>query len=323
MITFAAPSGTGKTTLLEGVIAALCRRGYRVGALKHDAHHLKLDTPGKDSWRLRQAGAWRVVVAGEELVGMFSTVSGGMTLGGLAAQHFTGADLLLTEGFRRAGLPTIRVHRAACRFDPLWEEPQNVVAVVTDAPESTSPLPQLPLDDPSAVADFVEARWLQPASMAGVTVVVPMLSPGVEAAQHLAAVRAVPESSILVVTDPGVVAVPGVPVVSSLRPEQGMAGALLTGLAAAETSAVLFWGPEAGTPSLALLQGLVSAAPPQADVVPLLRSGLPQPQAALYGHRCLGVLRASMLSGEASLDSWWGHVRVHPVAATSLTDVER
>ena len=111
MVTVAAPSGTGKTTLLEGVIAALVGRGYRVAVLKHDAHRLKLDTPGKDSWRFRQAGAWRVVVAGRAQLGLFSAVDGPVSLAGLADTLLDGADIVLTEGFRQAGLPTILVRR--------------------------------------------------------------------------------------------------------------------------------------------------------------------------------------------------------------------
>ena len=57
VVSFVAKSGTGKTTLLEKVIAELKKRGYRVGAIKHDAHKFDIDHPGKDSHRLTAAGA--------------------------------------------------------------------------------------------------------------------------------------------------------------------------------------------------------------------------------------------------------------------------
>ncbi|PLX88738.1 MAG: bifunctional molybdenum cofactor guanylyltransferase MobA/molybdopterin-guanine dinucleotide biosynthesis adaptor protein MobB, partial [Desulfuromonas sp.] len=50
-ISFIARSGTGKTTLLTAVIRDLKQRGYRVGTIKHDAHHFDIDHPGKDSYR--------------------------------------------------------------------------------------------------------------------------------------------------------------------------------------------------------------------------------------------------------------------------------
>jgi len=56
-VSFVATSGTGKTTLLEKVIAELKLRGYRIGVIKHDAHQFDIDHPGKDSHRLTAAGA--------------------------------------------------------------------------------------------------------------------------------------------------------------------------------------------------------------------------------------------------------------------------
>ncbi len=56
-LAFCGFSGAGKTTLLVDLIAELVRRGLRVAAIKHDAHGLQIDTPGKDSDRLFHAGA--------------------------------------------------------------------------------------------------------------------------------------------------------------------------------------------------------------------------------------------------------------------------
>lgn len=312
MITFAAPSGTGKTTLLEAVIAALVRRGYRIGALKHDAHRLKLDTPGKDSWRFRQAGAFRVLVASNEQMGIFSAVEGEVSLAGLVDRYLSDVDLVLTEGFRKAGLPTLRVHRAARPADPGWAVPRNVVAWVTDTPSGDG-LPQLPLDDPQAVADFIEARWLRRASpLSAVTAVLPLgddAGPGT----RLAMARAVFGERVLAVTAPGVPAPAGVASVADIRPGLGPLGALLTGLAAVDTPAVLFWGPRHRHAPPALLRGLVAAAPQRADVVPLVFQGRQETLAAVYGHRCLSAIQAALLSGEPKMDGWWGQVRVHPV----------
>ncbi len=53
-------SGAGKTTLIASLVPALRGRGLAVGVLKHDAHGLDFDRPGKDTHRLREAGAARV-----------------------------------------------------------------------------------------------------------------------------------------------------------------------------------------------------------------------------------------------------------------------
>jgi len=44
-VAFVAKSGSGETTLLEQVISRLKDRGYRVGAIKHDAHRFEIDRP--------------------------------------------------------------------------------------------------------------------------------------------------------------------------------------------------------------------------------------------------------------------------------------
>lgn len=62
-VAFVAPSGTGKTTLVEAVIGVLRARGRRVGALKHDAHDFTIDHPGKDSHRFTRAGAATCIIA--------------------------------------------------------------------------------------------------------------------------------------------------------------------------------------------------------------------------------------------------------------------
>ena len=54
---FAAYSGTGKTTLIEQIIPRLKNEGIRLAVIKHDAHGLKFDKEGKDSWRFSNAGA--------------------------------------------------------------------------------------------------------------------------------------------------------------------------------------------------------------------------------------------------------------------------
>ncbi|HXS30012.1 MAG TPA: molybdopterin-guanine dinucleotide biosynthesis protein B, partial [Steroidobacteraceae bacterium] len=56
-------SGAGKTTLLIRLIPELARRGLRIATIKHAHHEFDVDTPGKDSWEHRQAGASEVLVS--------------------------------------------------------------------------------------------------------------------------------------------------------------------------------------------------------------------------------------------------------------------
>lgn len=60
---FAAYSGTGKTTLLEALLPRLTQAGLRIGMLKHAHHNFDVDKEGKDSFRLRKAGASQMLIS--------------------------------------------------------------------------------------------------------------------------------------------------------------------------------------------------------------------------------------------------------------------
>lgn len=161
-ISFVAKSGTGKTTLLEKVIVELKRRGWRIGALKHDAHRFEIDHPGKDSWRFTAAGADTMLITSPEKLALVKRHPAPMPMGELLATYFGDMDIVLIEGFKKNGLPTIEVHRAElgpvllCRGE---EHDPALVAVASDEPLALD-VPVLDLGDPGAVADFIEKRFL-------------------------------------------------------------------------------------------------------------------------------------------------------------------
>ena len=104
-------SGSGKTTLLERLLPELRRRGLRVGVLKHHHHMSSFDTPGKDTYRLAEAGAELVVGASPVQVAVFHRTEGSADLDAVIATHFADVDLVLTEGYKRGAYPKIEVHR--------------------------------------------------------------------------------------------------------------------------------------------------------------------------------------------------------------------
>jgi len=164
-VSFVAKSGTGKTTLLEKVIAELKTRGYRIGAIKHDAHRFDIDHPGKDSHRMTAAGADTMLVSSPEKLALIKRHEVSPPVEELLATYFTDVDIVLTEGFKMSGLPKIEVHRRErsstllCRGE---EDDPTLLAVASDE-QLALDVPLLDLNNPSAVADFIEARFLHAA----------------------------------------------------------------------------------------------------------------------------------------------------------------
>ena len=99
---FAAFSGTGKTTLLEKLIPQLTEQGIRIGMLKHAHHEFDIDTPGKDSYRLRKAGARQMLIASsrrQALMIDFETPREPRLDELITRLDLENIDLVLVEGF--------------------------------------------------------------------------------------------------------------------------------------------------------------------------------------------------------------------------------
>lgn len=165
-VSFVAKSGTGKTTLLEKVIVELKLRGYRVGVIKHDAHRFEIDHPGKDSHRLTAAGADTMLISSPEKLAIVKKHAQSPPIEELIATYFGDMDLILTEGFKKSGLPKIEVHRRErsatllCRGE---QQDPSLLAVASDEPLELD-VPVLDLNDPVQVADFVEKTIIHAAN---------------------------------------------------------------------------------------------------------------------------------------------------------------
>ena len=148
---FIAWSGTGKTTYLETLIAALKARGARVAAVKHDAHRFDLDREGKDSWRFARAGADVVAVADAEKCAVMEYRP--RSLAEIVAQ-LRDVDLVLVEGWHEEAGNPILLHRAGTGKPPKLP-PADCFAVVSDGSLDAGDRPCFPLDDPAPLADYL------------------------------------------------------------------------------------------------------------------------------------------------------------------------
>ena len=158
-VSFVAKSGTGKTTLLEKVIAELKGRGYRVGVIKHDAHRFDIDHPGKDSHRLTAAGADTMLISSPEKLAMVKQHAESPTIEELIATYFRrcGPDpdrrLQEERSAQDRGTPR-RSEARPCSAAGSSTTPA-LMAVASDEPLELD-VPLLDLNNPAQVADFVE-----------------------------------------------------------------------------------------------------------------------------------------------------------------------
>lgn len=108
---------SGKTTLIERLIAELVGRGLDVGSVKHHSHvGFDIDYPGKDSYRHRAAGASETVIAAPGQMACIKTVEGELECADIV-RGMPGHDIVVVEGYRKSGLPTVEIMRAANEAD--------------------------------------------------------------------------------------------------------------------------------------------------------------------------------------------------------------
>lgn len=155
---FVGHSGCGKTTLVEKLIPELNRRGLRVATIKHAHHKVVLDTPGKDSWRYKEAGAAiSMLVTSNELQLVAEAVD--RREPSQLAERFLGeADIVLAEGFSHAPGEKIEVLRRERSIEPRCQLADGLIAMATDVNEAHPSLPHFGLEDIAGIADFLMAR---------------------------------------------------------------------------------------------------------------------------------------------------------------------
>ena len=179
---FTAYSGTGKTTLLEQLIPLLRERNVRVAVLKHAHHNFDIDKPGKDSYRLRKAGADQMLIASDQRWAMMRETSEPTSFEILLEQFDHDVlDLIIVEGFKGEKIPKIELHRAslgheliclsefqsytdhecgyADRIDAREKQPKLNSGFIAVAANTVLELPKgisaLDINKPEDIADFI------------------------------------------------------------------------------------------------------------------------------------------------------------------------
>lgn len=156
-------SGMGKTTLIERLVPELASRSLRVSLIKHSHKSIDIDRPGKDSYRLREAGCSEVLLLGNDRWALMHELRADAEppldyLIGRLQQ----CDLVLIEGFKHGDFPKLEVWRPELGAATLWPHWPGIVGIASDGPRPAtvdaqpSQIPAwLELSDARALADFV------------------------------------------------------------------------------------------------------------------------------------------------------------------------
>lgn len=172
LVGFAAFSGTGKTTMLTQLLPLLKARGLRIAVVKHAHHAFDMDEPGKDSYRLRKAGADAMLVASRKRCALIQECRDARDepslSEALAMLDPNRLDLVLVEGFKREPIPKIELHRAGLGKPLMFPQDDNIIAIACDQEglaQTPDGIPCLSINDPGQVADFLADHigWQTPA----------------------------------------------------------------------------------------------------------------------------------------------------------------
>ncbi|MDD5322780.1 MAG: molybdopterin-guanine dinucleotide biosynthesis protein B [Methylococcales bacterium] len=163
---FAAFSGTGKTTLLTQIIPILKQRGLRIGLIKHSHHNFQIDQPGKDSFRLREAGASQVMLVSTHRRAIITEITPEQEPrldDQLKLFDQSELDLILVEGFKAEQFPKIELHRPSLNKPLLYPNDPDIIAIATDCMlETPDYLTQLDINQPEMIATFILNQFMRP-----------------------------------------------------------------------------------------------------------------------------------------------------------------
>lgn len=146
---------SGKTSLMERLVADITARGFSVSTVKHVHHDVDLDQPGKDTHRHRTAGAREVVLASKDRYALMVEHRGPEPDLAAVLSRMAPVDLILVEGYKRDAHPKVEVWRRETGHDLIQTTDPLVRAVATDESDLRLPVPVLDLNDTAAVADFI------------------------------------------------------------------------------------------------------------------------------------------------------------------------
>jgi len=151
---------SGKTTLMVGLVGELTKRGFNVSVIKHAHAKFDIDHEGRDSFRMREAGACQIALSSPRRFALMRELGDASEMSFADVVSYAGScDLVLVEGYKREAFPKIEIRRdGAASREPLQETFPQIVAIASDRPNAEDGTrPVFDLNDVKSIADFVVA----------------------------------------------------------------------------------------------------------------------------------------------------------------------
>ena len=151
----AANSGSGKTTLIEKLIPQLINKGLVISVIKHAHHKFDIDTPGKDSFRIREAGASQTLIFNDHRSALITeNMKDTFNMHQAINQINSDADIILIEGLKNMSFPKIEVHRKEISKEILFKKDSTIIAFISDFLIDTQ-IPSFDINDINSIVNFI------------------------------------------------------------------------------------------------------------------------------------------------------------------------
>jgi molybdopterin-guanine dinucleotide biosynthesis protein B len=146
---------SGKTSLVCELIHQYTAQGLRVGSVKHDAHKLRFDGAGTDTWKHGQAGAQLTAVTSADQTVIFKQSSSSLQD---LIQSMNEMDLVIVEGFKHEAYPKVVMIKRD-EDKKLLTELTHIIAVVSWIPLEDVGVPVWKWGQTAGLADYILEKW--------------------------------------------------------------------------------------------------------------------------------------------------------------------
>lgn len=149
---------SGKTTLIEKLVASMSKEEKKVAVIKHDGHDFACDIPGTDSYRMTEAGAYGTAVYSKYRMFVHKVGTGEEERE--LFEMFPEADIIFVEGLKDSSYPKIEIVRSGISDHPV-SNPEGRFLVATDIARPKFTDKTADLNNIESIRAAIEQRFIK------------------------------------------------------------------------------------------------------------------------------------------------------------------